>query len=146
MKHYGSIFECERERNEDLIRAYREQIRSCAVIRIPDIFERVVNMPSKRFWVSEERAAIVIASMMKGNKLEGMRHTKREMFHEIYQRVMELKSKLSTKMSILDMVSIVVRQDAPKFYLTAGSAKVIFYKIKKEWYSTRRIGLAAYRI
>lgn len=132
MKHYGSKFECEEERNDDLIRAYREQVRQCTVIYIPDIFKKVVDMPSRRFWVSEERAAIVIASMMRGDTLETMRQVKREMFTEIYRRVMAVREQCPT-MSVYEMVSRVVRQPAPKFYLTAGSARVIYYRIKKDY-------------
>lgn len=136
MKYFGSVFECEQERKEDLMRAYHEQIIACDIIRMPDIFKRLVNMPSKRFWVSEERAAIVIASMLRGDTLSKMRPTKREMFFEIYSRVLVIR-KANPNMSVYEMVSKVVRQPAPKFYLTPDSAKVMFYKIKKQWFEKR---------
>ncbi|MCU6767837.1 hypothetical protein OCV73_02545 [Barnesiella propionica] len=119
------------------MRVYREQILHCDTIKLPQIFDLVVNTPSVRFWVSEERAAIVIANMMRGDKLLKMRNTKREMFFEIYKRAMKLRQEYP-EMSVYELAFHVVRQPAPKFYLTAGSAKVIVHKIKKKWYEERK--------
>ena len=137
MKNFGSKFEHEQERNDDIMRAYIFQIRSCDNIYLPQVLKRVVNMPSKRFWVSAERAAIVVSSMMKGNTLESMRPTKREMFEEIYRRVMEMKEKCPYS-SIYELTSYVVEEPAPKFYLTPGSAKVIIHRAKKQWHEKRK--------
>ena len=137
MKPLGTKFEYEAERNRDLMRVYHECIASTDYISMPAIYEQVVNKPAERFWVSEERAAIVIASMMKGNTLEGMRPNKREMFEEIYRRAMILKE-ANPSMTIFDLAFATVRQPAPKFYLTPGSAKVIICTVKKQWYEERK--------
>ena len=137
MKPHGSKFEYEQERNEDLMRAYHELIEASPYICLTDIYKKVVNMPSARFWVSEERAAIVIASMMKGDQLQGMRHNKREMFKEIYRRAMKLKS-MKPALSVFQLAFQVVRQQAPRFYLTPGSAEVIISRAKKKWYEQRK--------
>ena len=137
MKPHGSKFEYEQERDKDLMRAYHHLIEKTAYISMPLIYEEVVDMPSARFWVSEERAAIVIAAMMRGDKLSSMRHNKREMFREVYRRAVKLK-KECPNMSVFDIAFNVVRQPAPKFYLTPGSAKVIICKAKKKWYEERK--------
>ena len=137
MKNFGSTFEYERQRNDDLMRAYREELATCAFIKMPELLEKVVNKPSKRFWVSEERAAIVLSAMMRGDKLKNMRPLKREMFNEIYRRAMEL-SRQQPGMPVYQLAFNVVRQPAPKFYLTPGSAKVIISKIKRQWYQKRK--------
>lgn len=136
MKPVGSRFEYTEERDKDLIRAYREQISLCQTIHLPELLERTVNSPSNRFWVSEGRAAIVISEMMRGNKLEKMNTMKREMFLEIYSRVLNLQYELPA-LSIAELVWKVINQPAPKFYITPGSAKVIIHKIKKKWYEER---------
>jgi hypothetical protein len=59
------------------------------------------------------------------------------MFHEIYKRVVALKEKLPDH-TTYQLTFIVVQQEAPKFYLTAGSAKVIISKIKRKWYEERK--------
>lgn len=136
MKNKGSTFEYAKERDNDIMRAYLQLIRECDTIELQNIFRQVVNMPSKRFWVSAERAAIVVSRMMKGDKLLDMRPTKREMFEEIYRRVMKLKE--SSSASIYELTIEVVQEPAPKFYLTTGSAKVIIYKAKKRWFKDRK--------
>jgi hypothetical protein len=137
MKNFGSVFEYEQERNRDLMRAYREELANSKFIRMPEIYKAVVDKPSSRFWVSEERAAIVISHMMRGGNIDNMRPLKREMFKVIYQRVMELK-RHHPQLPVYQLVFQVVSQRAPKFYLTPGSAKVIICKIKKRWKKERR--------
>ena len=133
MKHKGSKFEYQDERDKDLMRAYHEQIASCDTIVLSDTFRNVVSMPSARFWVSEERAAIVIARMFRGDKLEKMRPNAREMYFEIYKRVVSEMETYPDK-SIAEIIFQVIRQPAPKFYLTPQTARVIVTRIKGEKY------------
>ena len=137
MKNKGSIFEYEDARNGDLIRAYKQLVEECGQIYLPEICQKLVNMPSERFWVSEERASIVISDMLKGRSIENMNENKREMYEEIYRRVQELKKEYPNA-TVYELVSQVVEGPAPKFYLTPKSAKVIISKIKSEWYERRK--------
>lgn len=92
MKSFGSVLAFTRERNAALLKAYREQVDAASFVRLNEIGEKIVNSPSPRFWVSEERAAAVVSAIMRGKPvLETMRPTKREMFEEIHRRVMALK-------------------------------------------------------
>lgn len=118
------------------MRAYHELIKSAQYILMPEIYRKVVDMPTRRFWISESRAAIVISAMMKGDTLENMGPLKREMYNEIYSRVIKLREK-KPDLPIIQLVEMVVEQPAPKFYLTPGSAKVLICKIRKEWYFRR---------
>ncbi len=137
MKYNGSDFRFKQERNNDLVRAFHELIRSAERVCILDIYKQVVNMPSARFWVSEERAAVVIGAMMRGDKLAYMRNTKREMFEEIYRRAMII-ARRNPEMTSLEIATIVVRQPAPKFYLTPESAAKYIKEAKKQWYEQRK--------
>lgn len=136
MKHRGCVCDFADERDKDLLRSYRKLLEESGVIS-SEIYVKLVDMPSARFWVSEERAAIVVASMMNGDKLTNQRQNKREMYQEIYRRVMLLKRK-KTELSLYELVSEVVRQPAPKFYITPGSAEVYICYAKKKWYEERR--------
>ena len=82
MKHLGCILDFTHERNCDLMRAYRKKIEEANTIVMPVIFELVSQSPASRFWVSEERAAIVISAMAAGKPMPRMRENKREMFEE----------------------------------------------------------------
>ncbi len=137
MKYHGSKFEFEQQRNEDLMRAYHKLAGEVRHLSLDRICKQVVNMPAQRFWVSEERAAVVIAAIMNGDDLSYMRTNKREMFMEIYKRAMAIRRRMPNT-SILQIASIVVNQKAPKFYLTPGSAKVYICSIKKIWYKQRK--------
>lgn len=133
MKHKGSTMEYSEERINDLMRAYDEYISSCDYIRMPDVYMNIVNMPSRRFWVSDIRAALVVSAIMRGEAdLDGMWPLKKEMYLEIHRRVVEL-GKENPGMSISELCSIVVTQPAPKFYLTPGSAKMMVCKARKRW-------------
>lgn len=74
--------------------------------------------------------------MMKGNNIDYMGNNKKRMFEEIYSRVMKLRIE-NPDMRIFRLVEIVVAQEAPCFYMTPGSAKVIISQIKSKWCQQR---------
>lgn len=132
-KHFGSIMDFTSERNDDIMRAYREQLALANYIIMPDIFAKVAESPAKRFWVSEERAAVEISRMLVGKPFSRMRDNKREMFQEIFRRFLALRE-LHPKKSIFELATIVVNQPAPKFYLTPRTVGEFIYRIKNGWY------------
>ena len=132
-KIVGSTLEYSDERINALMMEYERYIASCDYIRMSEVFDHIVNRPCRRFWVSEIRAAVVIADMLKGDSLENMHSAKREMFQEIFARVIKLRAR-NPGLSIYQTVSMVIRQPSPKFYLSPSSAKIMFYKARKKWY------------
>ena len=130
MKKKGTISQLKHERDDDLMRAYLQELSGRPHILLPDVLQAVVTSPSKRFWVTSERASIVVYNMMKGDRLEHMRPLKRKMFREIYRRVMKLK-KNYPQLSISILTEQAVSQPAPEFYITWQSAKVIISRIRK---------------
>ena len=86
MKHKGAVMEYSMERMNDLMRAYDEYISSCDYIRMPEVYKVIVNMPSRRFWVSDIRAALVVSVMMRGeNDLSGMRPLRKKCMRKFIQ-------------------------------------------------------------
>ena len=144
MKHKGALMEYSQERIDDLMRAYDEYLASCDYIRMPDVYNNIVNMPSRRFWVSDIRAALVVAAMMRGDAhLEKMCQSKREMYEEIYRRVTLMREKYPEK-TTSELCAMVVMQPAHKFYLTPGSAKIMVCKARKEWIRRKQQRLSRY--
>lgn len=134
MKSFGSILAFTRERNDTLLRAFREQIKVSSHVRLREIVEKIVNSPSPRFWVSEERAAIVVSAIMRGKPvLDSMRPTKREMFIEIHKRVCALKKRYPD-WTLGQLVFKVVNSPAPRFYMEPSSAQERLFKIRNGWY------------
>ena len=114
MKHFGSKSEFERQRNDDLYLTYRNAIADCRLICADDIYVRIVNSPSARFWVSEERAAIVISKILKGDRLLYMRPLKREMFMAVFNEFLKLREQFPD-WTVYELAFLAVRQPAPKF-------------------------------
>lgn len=137
MKHPGSKSEFEEERNKELLKTYRRLISEADYIVPAVIYEKLVNEPSSRFWVTEERAAVIISKMRKGHSLERMHPNKREMFQEIYRRAMILMEQ-DKSLSVFDVAMKVVYQPAPKFYIGPGYAEIIIGSAKRKCYEERK--------
>lgn len=138
MKRKGSKFEYEAERNKELLKAYCSQVEICSEIHLDEILSRVVNTPCSRFWVSDERASIVMSGIERGTaNLDSMIESRKEMFLEIYDRVKALRVNNPT-MSLSELTSEVVKQPAPRFYLTAKSARTIIHRIRTQWRITKK--------
>lgn len=133
MKYYGSILDFTQERNQELMRVYQDKLSKAGYIVMPEIFEQVANSSCSRFWVSEERAAIVISSLLAGKILPNMRKNKREMFDEIFRRFLIVRERYPEK-SIYALAIMVVNQPAPKFYMTPRTVGELIYRIKNGWY------------
>lgn len=135
MRTKGSQFEYAEQRDEDFMRAYREQYLKDRRGRRFDIYSILADTaksPAKRFWVSETRAYTVISAMYKGISIEHMLPQKKAMFKEIFRRVDNLL-KTNPSIKLQKAVRIVIHQTAPCFYITDGSARIIFFRIKKKW-------------
>ena len=132
MKKQNSNCEFNNERSELLLRNFRESIANQSKISLRRALKEVVNTPAPRFWVSEARATRVISLMLKDDSiLEGMHSQKRQMYREIYDRVMDLKD-LYPDRSLGDLVFEVVNSEAPKFYMTPKYAGELIYKYKQQ--------------
>lgn len=138
MRKLGSKFEYESLRNHELRKAYKRAMVTSANIRSTECLKIAVNSPCSRFWVSEERAAVVIAALMRGEKpLDNMGSNKREMYNEIYNRFIKVFNE-NPEQPIRDLVHDIVMQPAPKFYLTPTSAGVILSKMKEKKLWTKK--------
>ncbi len=137
MKYFGSKSDYSHQRTRELLRTYFRYIKSCNHIRMPEVFDRIVDMPASRFWVSPARASIVLANIMRGDDLAYMRPSKREMFFEIYHRVLALQKK-HPDLIFPRLVEMAVAQPAPKFYLSPGSARVYILKARKKWFADKK--------
>lgn len=141
MKHQGSILEFTNERNRELLRAYRRACDSKPFIKIAEVADIIVNSPCSRFWVSEERAMVIVSALDKGKPvLDNMHSTKQDMFSEIYRRVCLLREQRPDD-SLYNLVFEAVNSPAPKFYMRPRCAIELIYKIKKNPPKTPQIAL-----
>lgn len=134
MKHFGCILEFTRLRNLDLMRAYRYLVEHLPVVSVDSLGTTIAEMPSARFWISEERAAVVISQVLRGSDiLSGMRPRRREMFEEMIRRYHYLAERMPNAKPF-DIVCAVVNSPAPKFYMSPRTATETIYKIKSGFY------------
>lgn len=131
MKRKGSSFEYKEERDAELLRAWREQLAIRHNISIAEVAVAVAESPCKRFWVSEERAEAVVASLERGRTMERMSRTRREMFEEIFNRYTQYR-KAHPNATRREAVWSVVGSPAPRFYLTPDSVKILLHRARKE--------------
>lgn len=130
MKFKGDEQDFNEERDRELLRIYRRLIADVKHIRSVDICTQISDHPSPRFWVSSDRAAIVVGALSKGDLLVSTHPSKREMYFEIYSRFCELRKK-HPKKSVYDLVTEIVYQPAPKFYLTPRTIKEFINRAQK---------------
>lgn len=133
MKHFGCVTDYAQQRNDELLQAFIHQIAQTRIIRMPEICRKVADSPASRFWVSEERATVVISAIIAGRPLSRMRCNKREMFEEIYRRFITLREQYPYR-TVPELVAEVVNSPAPKFYLTPRSVAQMIYRIRNGWY------------
>lgn len=131
MKHTGSISDFTAKRNQELLAAFRKVFQTKSFFDITNDYALVVHTPCSRFWCSEERATAVVSAMLRGRSIHfTMRKSKRDMFLDIYCRV--LFDRAATPDSPLsDIVFNVVNSQAPQFYMAPRHAREILYKMKK---------------
>jgi hypothetical protein len=131
MRRIGDVYELKDERDAELLRTFRLHLMQEGSISLPECVERTVMSPTTRFWVSKERATCVMQSLLRGEGLGKMSATKREMYCEIFQRLLDARD-LHPDWSVSQLTGCVVRQPAPRFYLTPKSAVVILCRIRRE--------------
>lgn len=134
MKHHGCVCDFTPQRNKELHQAYRRALASRSFINLREVCTIAANSPCSRFWVSEERATVVISALLKGQyALDAMSPQKREMFIEIFKRVQKQKEE-DPSMSIYDAVFLAVNSPAPKFYMTTNTVVEIISRIRRGYY------------
>lgn len=134
MKHNGSKSDFTTQRNKELMRTFKRILAENHFNDLRKLYQQVAESPCSRFWVSEERAKVVISAMLKGQyPLDSVKDTKRDMYLEIFKRVLAIR-KDDPDVSIQDAVFDAVNSPAPKFYLTPDSVLQIIWRCRKGYY------------
>lgn len=129
MRKTGSNFELKEDRDNAVLREFHRMAARCASISMSALMPRVVKQPAPRFWVSEERATIVVSAMLRGLQVtRGMGQWKRRMFAEICRRVQSLRQQHATS-PLVWLVREVVNSPAPEYYMSPRSAQNIVGKM-----------------
>ena len=130
MKKPGNKSDFISDRTRELHRSFMEILQSSHRLALRDMFGAAASRPASRFWVSENRAAIVVGAMMRGSISNKMHYKRREMFEEIYRRVIR-KMEADPDLCMTHAVNETVYEPAPEFYLTPESARSIIYRMRQ---------------
>lgn len=120
--------------HDDLMRNYREVVRTCGCTSQTEAFRLTLARPARRFWVSRMRAYSVMLRLIDGDAsvLDGMKPWKREMYQEIYRRLLEAAAKPRYwGKSAYCIVPDIIAQPAPKFYIGIETMRKIFANAQK---------------
>lgn len=135
MRRKGSVFVLSERRNRDLLRAYNEQVgrqlRLYGRVNKTGLMDRVVASPAARFWVSSERACVIIYRMERGESIGYMKPGKRRFYTELYRAFRRYKEEHPEERCVKHMVELVVMQPAPCFPVTPRVAKNIIEKTRR---------------
>ena len=126
-----SAFEYSDDRSRDLLEVFNRELGTRLFESVESVVARVVNMPSRRFWVSEERAMRVVSSMMRGKHDGGRRRLHREMYEEI-ARPCEALGREHPDWPLGDRICHVINRPAPKFYLSVETAHTIIIQARRQ--------------
>ena len=131
MKKKNSTSDFSASRSRAMLENFRSAIAAQSKIEIKKAFQTVAEAPAPRFWVSEFRAAAVIGKMLSGNDpTPDMLPEKREMYRELYSRVLVLRE-ANPDRSIYDLVFEAVNQPAPRNYMSPKRVMTIVYEEQK---------------
>ena len=139
MKKPGSTSDFISTRDRELYANFIQLLRN-SELPLKDMFGAAAKMACSRFWVSERHAAEVISCMRRNadpERVERMYGQKRAMYCEILRRVEQLMER-QPELCLQHAVDAVVCGEAPEFYLTGKSARVIIYRHRRKLRETRK--------
>lgn len=126
MKKKGNVCEFTSQRDAEMWSCFRKILGDVKLINLSRIFAEVASSPASRFFVSEDRAAVVIRYHLRHGEWNVKGAQRIRMFSEIESRVLEiLQSNPGTRFE--DAVYDAVNSPAPGFFLTPRSCRTILY-------------------
>lgn len=138
MKKKGSQSDFIEVRDAELHSRFMDLLRSERGKSLGELYGAAARCKASRFWVSPERAADVLSGMERGVKdMERMYPERRRMYEELSRRVADKRAE-SPERPMMHIVEEVVEQEAPEFYITEKSAKVIICRYVRRRRERRR--------
>lgn len=138
MRKKNSISDFTSERDTHLLLNFRKALAVQSRISLEKAFRTASEAPAPQFWVSEQRAAIVIGRILAGDDPTlSMTPRKREMYRELYARVLTLRG-LHPEASIQQLAFEAVNQPAPCAYLSWPRVRTLIYNERRRLRLERR--------
>lgn len=134
MRKKGDVFALSEQRDRDLLNAYHRQLEKqlhlYGRINQTGLIQKVINSPASRYWVSSERATVVISKLEKGEPINYMKDNKLRFYQELYKGYCKYKES-HPDMPKKHIVEIIIMQPAPCFAFTPRVADNIIRRMKR---------------
>lgn len=115
------------ERDEDLLKVYNKIMRFSWMKPMSEVYDSIVASPSRRFWVTGERAYAAINAMRRG-RCDNQYPLRQQMYIEIEHRARKLMC-ANPGMTMLEACKRAVKQPAPSFYLSRGTVANVLSRL-----------------
>jgi len=123
------------QRNQDFMESYNRVLKGygkkAPFIKKNRLIIEALQQPAKRFYVTHDQCVIIIRQMIKGESTYIKSSLKLEMYNEILIRVKRELSIRPTR-GLYGAIDYVLSKPAPKFYMTKGTAELLYYKLIKQ--------------
>jgi hypothetical protein len=119
-------YDISKQMHQDLIAAYKRVCGECWSQH--QAYERMVNEPAPRYYVTPRQASQNIAAMIRGDfrRIDLMMPLRREMYYSLFKVVQELSEKREfIGKSLSYIMKFAVMQPAPKFFISPVRASII---------------------
>jgi hypothetical protein len=119
-------YDISKQMQQDLIAAYKRVCGNCWSQH--QAYERMVNEPAPRYYISPRQASQNIALMVKGDfsRVDMMLPLRREMYYSLFKVVQELSEKREfIGKSLSYIMKFAVIQPAPKFFISPIRGSII---------------------
>lgn len=122
MSKKGRTVDFTAQKKTEIYNAFRDVLESVPPYTpIFDIAKKAIELPCSRYWISPEQAWKTISAILRGKlTLISLTPHRRKMILSIMQRCNDDYT--------LPNVESVVLSSAPKYYITAGTALILYYQ------------------
>ena len=128
MKKQGSVSDYTSDRNAELCAAFRRCLKeSPTFIDLEEIFGKLSRLPASRFFISEQRASLIIRARRRTGRWPLKNPLRLSMIKEIEARANNL-FRSGDYEDFDDAVFDAVNSPAPSFYLTPRSIRTRIYE------------------
>lgn len=127
MKKPRASIDFAKAREKEIVSAFRRLLPRLQHIVVRDVAALVAALPSPRYWVSEERAAIVLSRMLRGQPLGPMRPLRLAMFRELRSAFESVRHR-HPRLPYLEAVHMAVNSPASSFFMAPETVAKIIYQ------------------
>lgn len=118
-------------RDHDLMCAYELALQHPDIHTTPQAYQLVATMTAPQFYISHKRTAVIVARILTGTYTPDTNTNHGRMFAYIANRAVHLKKTHQPGTPLSHIISKILRQPAPSFYLSPRVIAQIINRIKR---------------